>query len=94
MNTKAKILKNATTTPDTDDSAASESSRSSKQMKQIVAAVTRGEGEDRQTYWTRIGTAFENRDGSWNQLYDFFPTDPKTTIQLREIEPRERMARD
>lgn len=94
MNTKAKILKNAATTPDTDDSAASESSRSSKQMKQIVAAVTRGEGEERQTYWTRIGTAFENRDGSWNQLYDFFPTDPRTTIQLRDIEPRERVPRD
>jgi hypothetical protein len=33
-----------------------------KKMKQIVAAVERGEGEAKKSYWTRIGVAFENRD--------------------------------
>jgi hypothetical protein len=60
-----------------------------KNMKQIVAAVERVKGNDKTTYWTRIGTAFENADGSWNQLFDFYPTNPSTTIQLREIEPRD-----
>lgn len=60
-----------------------------KNMKQIVAAVERVKGTDSKSYWTRIGTAFENSDGSWNQLFDFYPTNPSTTIQLRDIEPRE-----
>lgn len=60
-----------------------------KNIKQIVAAVERGEGAEKKTYWTRIGTAFENRDGSWNQLFDFFPTNRSTTLQLRDIEPRD-----
>ena len=33
-----------------------------KNMKQIVAVVERGEGEDKKSFWTRIGVAFENRD--------------------------------
>ena len=33
-----------------------------KKMKQIVAAVERGEGESKKSYWNRIGVAFENRD--------------------------------
>ena len=61
-----------------------------KNLKQIVAVVERVKGGEKQKgYWTRIGTAFENSDGSWNQLFDFFPTDPSTTIQLRDIEPRD-----
>ena len=35
-----------------------------KNMKQLVAAVTRNE----KSYWTRIGIAFQNGDGSWNLL--------------------------
>lgn len=57
-------------------------------MKQLVAAVSRGEGEDEKTFWTRVGVAFENRDGSWNLKFDFLPTDPRTTLQLREMDRR------
>lgn len=89
MNTsKARVVKNGSSTQNATD-VDSQSARTSRRVKQIVAAVSRGEGEERQTYWTRIGTAFQNRDESWNQLFDFFPTDPKTTIQLRDIEPRD-----
>lgn len=62
---------------------------SSRNVKQLVAAVQRGEGPDKRSYWTRIGSAFENRDRSWNLCFDFLPTDPTTTIQLRDIDARE-----
>lgn len=41
------------------------------------------------SYWTRIGTAFTNRDGSYNLLFDFLPTDPKVTIQVRDRAPKD-----
>jgi hypothetical protein len=37
--------------------------------------------------WARIGSAFQNKDGSWNLKFDLLPAQPGTTIQLRE--PRE-----
>jgi hypothetical protein len=58
-------------------------------MKQIVAVVERGDGSDAKKFWTRIGTAFENRDGSFNLRFDYFPTNPATTVQLRDIEKRD-----
>ena len=64
-------------------------------MKQIVAVVERGEGPDAKNFWTRIGVAFENRDGSWNLRFDYFPTNSATTVQLRDINARdERDERD
>mgnify|MGYP003407016171 CR=1 FL=1 len=62
---------------------------SNRNMKQLVAAVQRGEGEAKRSFWTRIGTAFECRDGSYNLCFDYLPTDPHTTIQLRDIDARE-----
>ena len=37
--------------------------------------------------WARIGSAFQNKDGSWNLKFDLLPAHPSTTIQMRE--PRE-----
>lgn len=65
------------------------SSNARTSMKQIVAVVERGEGADVKKFWTRVGVAFENRDGSWNLRFDYFPTDPKTTVQLRDIDARD-----
>jgi len=66
-------------------------STNAKKMKQLVAAVERGEGEQKKTFWTRIGVAFENRDGSWNLRFDFLPTRPETTtVQLRDFEAKEK----
>jgi hypothetical protein len=53
--------------------------------KEIFGIVDRGE----QSFWTRIGVAFVNNDGSLNLLFNFTPTDPQTTIQIREPRPRE-----
>jgi hypothetical protein len=61
-----------------------------KKMKQIVAAVERGDGETKKTYWNRIGVAFENRDGSFNLRFDYVPARMgETTIQLRDFEPKQ-----
>ena len=60
-----------------------------KNMKQLVAVLERGEGDDKKSYWTRIGVAFENRDGSWNLRFDYLPVRPDTTIQLREFKERD-----
>ncbi len=53
-----------------------------KTIKQLVAVVTRGNAN----YWTRIGVAYENKDGSFNLRFDYLPTDPLTTIQLRDFQ--------
>lgn len=63
---------------------------SNRNMKHIVAAIERVTGNEKKTYWTRIGVAFENRDGSYNLRFDFIPVDlVTTTIQLRDPNPRE-----
>ena len=40
-------------------------------------------------FWSRIGVAFKNRDGSINLLLDFFPRDPGTGLQVRWAEEEE-----
>ena len=60
-----------------------------KNKKQIVAPVERGEGDKKKSYWTKIGVAFENRDHSYNLLFDYLPTDPQTTIQLRDFDAKD-----
>ena len=59
-----------------------------KNMKQLVAAIERGEGDNKKSYWMRLGVAFQNKDGSWNLKFDTFPVDPKTTVQLRDFDPK------
>lgn len=57
----------------------------STQAKAIYGVTLR----NGRNYWTRIGTAFANRDGSLNLRFDYVPTDPQTTVQVREREPKE-----
>ena len=52
-----------------------------RSMKQIVAVVNRGNTK----FWTRIGVAYENGDGSWSLRFDYLPVDPQTGIQLCEF---------
>ncbi len=33
--------------------------------------------------WARIGTAFQNKDGSWNLKFDLLSARSSTTIQMR-----------
>ena len=56
-----------------------------KRRKELWGVVKRGDRD----YWTRIGAAFENQDGSWNLLFDYMPTSGATTIQLRNPKEKE-----
>ena len=61
---------------------------SPRSYKVVYGVVSRNNS----TFWTRIGVAFRNRDGSWNVRFDYLPTSMETTVQIRE--PREREDRD
>jgi hypothetical protein len=55
------------------------------QSKMKIAYVVTQRGTNK--YWTRIGVAFVNRDGSINVKLDALPT--SGTLQIRDYEPRE-----
>ena len=60
---------------------------SEKRHMELYGVVTRGDPSH--DFWTRIGTGFQNKDGSWNLLFDYFPTEPNATIQMREPKPEQ-----
>ena len=51
--------------------------------RRALYAVIEREGL-KKSIWAPIGSAFRNRDGSWNLKFDLLPTRPDTTIQMRE----------
>jgi hypothetical protein len=55
---------------------------------QALFGVVQREGMEK-GFWTRIGTAFQNQDGSWNLRFDYLPTDRGVTIQLRPLRSAE-----
>jgi hypothetical protein len=55
--------------------------------KEIFGVVKTQDGEN--GYWTRIGTAFPNRDGSLNLKFNYLPVSMGTTIQVRDPKPRD-----
>ena len=57
----------------------------SRSMKTVFTVVDRGQGK---SIWVRVGTGFENKDGSWNLHLDAIPTNGK--LQVRDWEPIER----
>lgn len=50
-------------------------------MKEIYGIRKLPDGRD---FWDKIGIARENRDGSLNLIFDYFPTMRDTRIQVRE----------
>jgi hypothetical protein len=59
-------------------------------MMQIVGAVERTKGDDKKSWWTKIGVAFQNKDGSLTLKFDYLPARlAETTIQVREITPKD-----
>lgn len=53
-------------------------------MMQLCAVTQRD--PNKKGFWTRIGTSFLNKDGSWALQFDFVPTNGSITkIQMREI---------
>jgi hypothetical protein len=64
-----------------------------KKVMQLVAAVERMVGEEKKTWWSKIGVAFQNKDGSWNLRFDLVPARmADTTIQLRELDSKDNAA--
>lgn len=55
---------------------------------QALFGVVQREGMEK-GFWTRIGTAFQNQDGSWNLRFDYLPTDRTVTIQMRPVRSAE-----
>jgi hypothetical protein len=51
---------------------------------QAIFGVVQREGMEK-GFWTRIGTAFQNQDGSWNLRFDYLPTDRTATVQMRPM---------
>lgn len=55
-----------------------------KTKRVAYTVVERGEGK---SFWLRVGTAFENRDGSLNVYLDAIPVNGR--LQIREYQPDE-----
>ena len=59
--------------------------------RQALFGIVQREGMEK-GMWTRIGTAFENKDASWNLRFDYLPTDASVTIQMRPAKSDEDQA--
>ena len=46
--------------------------------------TVRDRGQDRKPFWARIGSAWVNRDGSFNILLDAMPIDGKIVLRARK----------
>ena len=62
--------------------------KASKEPDGAVYGIIERPGQEK-AFWSRIGVAFKNRDGSINLLLDFFPRDPGTGLQVRWAEEEE-----
>ncbi len=48
--------------------------------------TVRDRGEVRKPFWVAIGSAWTNRDGSFNLVLDALPVDGKITVRVRKSE--------
>jgi hypothetical protein len=55
-------------------------------LSRELLGVVKREGMEK-SFWTRIGAAWENRDGSVNVKLDFLPASMETTLQIRDPQP-------
>ncbi len=60
-----------------------------KQMFKVISPV---KGKDNKTYWTRVGSAFRNKDDSINVYLDAFPK--SFELQIRELTEEDRQRRE
>ena len=54
----------------------------------IVGAVNFNHQGETKTRWTTIGTAFKNKDGSFNLRFEYMPV-TGATVQLRPFKKRD-----
>ena len=55
---------------------------SDKKKLQVLSVTEREVNGEKKTFWTRIGVAFENKDGSTTLILDALPLSGK--MQIRE----------
>lgn len=55
-----------------------------KRLRAVYTVVPKQEGKD---VWLRVGSAFDNRDGSVSVLLDAVPVSGK--LQIRDFQPRD-----
>lgn len=53
----------------------------------VVNERQSGQGGEIKSFWTKVGSAFENKDGSVTVLLDALPTNGK--LQIRDAETQE-----
>lgn len=58
-----------------------------KRHKILWVVTERGTGADVKSFWTRVGIAFENRDGSWSLQFDCLPLNGR--VQMRDPKARD-----
>lgn len=56
-----------------------------KARKELWMVEDRGEGDNAKSFWTRVGVAFENRDGSYSLIFAAFPVSGR--VQMRDPSP-------
>lgn len=59
------------------------------QKERFAVYAVRDRGQDEKAWWTRIGTAFENNDGSLSVIFEALPVDGRCQIR-KEQDRRER----
>ncbi|MFI4978305.1 MAG: hypothetical protein ACHQC8_06515 [Solirubrobacterales bacterium] len=47
--------------------------------KDVFTVIDKGEGK--KAYWCKVGSAWENQDGSWNILLDALPVNGKLNMR-------------
>lgn len=47
------------------------------------------DNSEKESFWTRIGTAYQNRDGSYNLVFNYIPTNQEIKIQMRDRKQKE-----
>jgi hypothetical protein len=65
---------------------AMETNRTKKKVISPIE-VEGGDGKEKRTYWMRVGTAFTNRDGSFNIYLDATPKSMK--LHVRDFDERD-----
>jgi hypothetical protein len=60
-----------------------------QQKKEMKVVYTVVEGTGGKSWWTRVGVAFVNRDGSWNLKLDAIPTNGTLQVRDREFDDRQ-----
>ena len=58
-----------------------------KKFHRVIWGVKKGK-EKGKGNWNQLGVTFLNKDGSENLRFNYVPTDPEITIQLRD--PKEK----